>query len=446
MGILDAHGVNKNYLNWVKLTSCLKTCKEGLETFAAVKSIEFHSELIKTVNTQGYNRVQRQYSSHSQMCGQAPIHFDKKEKKWKITCCAICVDFLEALQNESAKFISLKKGNWDNTDSSRWPKDEWEIAKVFMNPGQKKKNRSPSDTDLCGILNFLNIVLRLNLGMQPQQFDTQNIFKVKDIRNETMHSSSFQISQQQFKDDSHGILDLLQAVVQFYHGKIDPTKVKARTQAEEAIEKIKEVQKSDFIITTDAEYKVLKYQNKEFRQKIKELQRKVEEMQCALDGNRDDESLKSMVYEMRKDEQALLEIYASSKDLNVFTERNRVLDSRVKPYTLLTKAALTKAISLLTKVKETIRALTYQNEYGTEAGQQQLQSHQLQRPDTKSPVPKACSNQLQRTVSTPHSTAYACMFLFWPVCIFVGEYLYGVNMYAGIFLPMFMFFLYFLMS
>ena len=42
---------------------------------------------------------------------------------------------------------------WRNTDRTKWETDAWEIAKIFMGPGQTAS--SPADTDLMGLLQLV---------------------------------------------------------------------------------------------------------------------------------------------------------------------------------------------------------------------------------------------------------------------------------------------------
>ena len=63
---------------------------------------------------------------------------------------------MDVIDRQNKKRFKFKQGNWDNSDVQVWPKNHWEMAKVFMNPGQKKTQTTPKDTDLSGVLNFID--------------------------------------------------------------------------------------------------------------------------------------------------------------------------------------------------------------------------------------------------------------------------------------------------
>ena len=61
---------------------------------------------------------------------------------------------------------------WKNTDKSKWETDAWEIAKVFMGPGQGAFRAGAADTDPIGLLQLvLNCQLFTSCISNRQSFD-----------------------------------------------------------------------------------------------------------------------------------------------------------------------------------------------------------------------------------------------------------------------------------
>ena len=86
------------------------------------------------------------------------------------------------------KFVGFEptQNNWNNASVQLWPQEPWEMAKVYMNTGQKGGHKTPKDTDLSGVLNFIDhcMMARGNI------IDVQNIPKVKK---KSQHSKAWSL-------------------------------------------------------------------------------------------------------------------------------------------------------------------------------------------------------------------------------------------------------------
>ena len=131
------------YKSWIKAGLCLGFAKTGLEDFAHQSSKIFHQDVLNQLRNSGN-------PSCNSVCKQTTI------RRGKVSCCNNCQGFVDEIDLQNQKRFKFQQGNWDNSDIQLWPKDAWEMAKVFMNPGQKSSQRSPVDTDLSGILNFID--------------------------------------------------------------------------------------------------------------------------------------------------------------------------------------------------------------------------------------------------------------------------------------------------
>ena len=145
-----ASRLNKvSYKNWLKACLCLKYAKNGLETFAEERGQRCHKhirdQLAKAAN-----------SSLDAICGGATINYCKPKPNWKLSCCSSCQQYVEEIIKMRHKTFTFNKSNWKNSDIQLWPSHPWEMMKVFMNNGQDPMQKSPKDTDLSGILNFID--------------------------------------------------------------------------------------------------------------------------------------------------------------------------------------------------------------------------------------------------------------------------------------------------
>ena len=164
MATLDDRLKDAEYINWVKDSLCLGYAKDGLETFANQSSTRLHQHV---TNKLGNN------PSANALCNKARVIYNKTAKKWGMSCCINCGQYVDEL----VKFAGFNptQDNWNNASVQLWPQEPWEMAKVYMNANQKGAHKTPKDTDLSGVLNFIDhcMIARGDI------IDVQNIQKVK---------------------------------------------------------------------------------------------------------------------------------------------------------------------------------------------------------------------------------------------------------------------------
>ena len=176
MAALSVRLQGQDYCRWVKAGLCLTLVKEGLEAFAYDKSKELHEAVLVQLRNSGN-------PSASSVCSTACVCLNKSSKSWEVICgCSNCNAYLHELykhrcltlgRNRNQPF-SFRQHNFYNTDIQGWPTDPWQLAKLFMNPGQKISVNNPKDTDLSGILNFIDHCVTARQDIQ----NTENIAKV----------------------------------------------------------------------------------------------------------------------------------------------------------------------------------------------------------------------------------------------------------------------------
>ena len=163
MATLNQRLQDPGYKAWIKTGLCLSFAKAGLEDFADQSSKTFHHDVINVLRNNGN-------PSCNGVCCYATIN------RGRVSCCNNCQAFLDEIDQQNQKSFQFKQHNWDNADMKLWLTDPWEMSKVFMNAGQKATQRSPVDTDLSGILNFIDHCVVAKRCI----VNTHNISKVRE--------------------------------------------------------------------------------------------------------------------------------------------------------------------------------------------------------------------------------------------------------------------------
>lgn len=149
MNSLQGRLQNPDYKNWVKASLCLIHTKEGLEDFADSASRLLHRNILNNLT-----RASIPTSGHP-VCGITI----NRQNLFNTCSHPYCQGFLKAVIQEGVDPnhpFTFRPGNLANTDVGQWHGDPWELAKLFMNPGQLATQTCSSQTDLSGIINFLS--------------------------------------------------------------------------------------------------------------------------------------------------------------------------------------------------------------------------------------------------------------------------------------------------
>ena len=156
---------DKYYLNWIKLGQALKCVAEGLTPFCEKVIDKVHVSLIekfgqKTCNTGCIvQKVAKQGSDEGKQdaknapADDTPQTLGTGEKKrWSIECpCNICNRWLDGIIAE----LGEEKCSWKHTDVKKWPKQSWQLAKIFMGSGKPPANHAPAKTDAVALLQLI---------------------------------------------------------------------------------------------------------------------------------------------------------------------------------------------------------------------------------------------------------------------------------------------------
>jgi len=131
---------DKDYLHWLKATQALTLTVTVLRNFCDTQMQILHGQLVgQCGNTQ---------------CTGSCSAQDVTRQLTIPTChTGVCSTWLSAIKQERAQ--SNTRLIVQNADINQWPIEYWQVAKLFMNPGQDQASALSSDTDASGILNLI---------------------------------------------------------------------------------------------------------------------------------------------------------------------------------------------------------------------------------------------------------------------------------------------------
>ena len=149
MSTLQARLNDPEYTYWVKAGICLLYIKEGLEDFATNTYLQFHQNVLANLTRSAIANTRQ------------PVCGVKINRQRLVTVCqhSYCQMFLNAVIQEGLdpnQPFTLKPANLANSDVSLWHSHPYELAKLFMNSGQTVAQTGPAQTDLSGLVNFID--------------------------------------------------------------------------------------------------------------------------------------------------------------------------------------------------------------------------------------------------------------------------------------------------
>ena len=170
---------NKEYLNWIKLSQALVCVAEGLVPFCKRVVKEFHDSLKAKIGLKictakcTYKNIKKQGSveeGQDEECNEEctaedkPEMHDTDEKKgWVIECPDdICNKWFAGIIEE----LCGSQYAWKNTDVRKWPKQPWQLAKMYMAVGQQPSQSDPAKTDALGLLQLIINCRKFHVRLQ----------------------------------------------------------------------------------------------------------------------------------------------------------------------------------------------------------------------------------------------------------------------------------------
>ena len=132
------------YINWLKASRALQFTVDGLRRFCQDQMKNFHQTLLLNIKT-GETPCTVPCSHACRVPTKNPIRISWPDN--------VCLKWLDGIFQERS-WVGTPL-TWKNSDISQWPKEPWQLAKVYMDPGREDSSNSAADTDPSGILNLI---------------------------------------------------------------------------------------------------------------------------------------------------------------------------------------------------------------------------------------------------------------------------------------------------
>ena len=142
MATLEGRLRDPEYRNWVKSALCLQYTRDGLINFCDIKSQELNKKIIRALQLRGNPSVYN-------LCPTIAFDFWRKS----ISCCHNCNDILLEVMKYRPGRLEL---NLRNSDPTQLLHQHWQNSKLYMNPGQGVTSTTPKDSDISGLVNFID--------------------------------------------------------------------------------------------------------------------------------------------------------------------------------------------------------------------------------------------------------------------------------------------------
>ncbi|XP_019614923.1 PREDICTED: uncharacterized protein LOC109462772 [Branchiostoma belcheri] len=220
---------NPGYKNWLRVGIALQVTRDGLVHVALQAANKLHAELKAKL-------------------GDGVENCSCNTKKGQE--CEDCAPWREELKRNYYIGEASRIG-WSNCTPSKWSKEPWEVAKVFMPKDPTADNTGPEKSDPAALLNFLIhcTYCKKYVSVKPSQ-------KVIEVRNKAMHSKDLTFDRQTFNEYMDKMDRLLRLVK-------DPLTLAADITAKKAADEILKIKKGEFHIgpnkdCLDAEIRVLR--------------------------------------------------------------------------------------------------------------------------------------------------------------------------------------------
>ncbi|XP_045216955.2 uncharacterized protein LOC123566703 [Mercenaria mercenaria] len=272
------HLEKEKYRQWVKAGLGLGYLKEGLAPFCDDVAKEQHKNIL--------DNIKQTKNLPTVTCGQCswrtlkPDHVKTENKQCPLNqsncnCCYTsgknaCPNNVCSViyDNIISNHASTPPGpNWKNTKTQQWTRDPWSIAKCFINvPGYEQKT-SAADIDCTGLLHVIINNKYFHNHIVCNITGTDVFSKVRQYRNKIFHSSSMELE----KKDASSYIDDMIAILE------DGRELSSRQDSKDAVKKLKELKKDNFIITTKSEYDVVHAAEQSISDTIEEFENKLQE-------------------------------------------------------------------------------------------------------------------------------------------------------------------------
>ncbi|XP_060592663.1 uncharacterized protein LOC132747330, partial [Ruditapes philippinarum] len=263
--------IEKKYNNWVKAQLAVLFTKEGLEPFVCNEIQQFQQKCLDDIC---YNNGLFSGTCCSTCCTENLINcptdsickFRHRKctyhrnvaTRYNPTGCpySIC----HHLKNEIQNAHRYNDPSFKNTDAKQWCSNFWEVAKCFMPPDGYKDKSSAAETDFNGIISVILNYKDFQGKLHENLINKMNIFEeAREIGRTVRHSSSLEVEDSELQK----YFQLLQKLLS------DPVYLATDTHAQNAKQKLTELENDTLVIGKDDIRKALDDAAKAVQDKIK---------------------------------------------------------------------------------------------------------------------------------------------------------------------------------
>ncbi|XP_062383819.1 uncharacterized protein CXorf38 [Sardina pilchardus] len=176
---------DEKFRNWLKATESLIILREGIRSFLENETENYHTILLSKLS----NTLEEAICQNK--C-------DGSEWKNKIPDCKVCTPWKKELLANHAKGRPI---HWNNCVPYLWPKEKWEVAKVYMPKGHRHHNTYDA-FDIAALLNLMGHCTHFHKFIKDQHTN-----KVINVRNRVTHSPNNTLTNQDFQEHLEKIKD-----------------------------------------------------------------------------------------------------------------------------------------------------------------------------------------------------------------------------------------------
>ncbi|XP_060553993.1 uncharacterized protein LOC132715039 [Ruditapes philippinarum] len=279
----------RKYRNWVRGGLAYKYLKQGLEGFADDVVKQDHKRILSAINyTPGIictrciiGNLKPTHACIINSAGKNECYWGQhkcnclrtKKEKCRLHICDRIME--ELFRSHGSTPPTLY---WANTDIQRWCTEPWEVAKCFINaPGYSDKTKA-ADIDISGLLhvfiNNTNLHSHLACSMAGK-----NVFvNVRERRNKLYHSATMEIEEGEMFECIDDIVEILE----------DPKQLKGRPEVQQAVNRLKQLKNSDFLITTHNEVEVCREVSASLNLKSEEIKQAIQDAKNSISDEKKD--------------------------------------------------------------------------------------------------------------------------------------------------------------
>ncbi|XP_060574832.1 uncharacterized protein LOC132732433 [Ruditapes philippinarum] len=328
----------RKFRNWVRGGLAYKYLKQGLEGFADDVVKQDHKRILSANYTSGIictrciiGNLKPTHACIINSAGKNDCYWGQHKcnclrTKKEVCRLHICDHIMEEVLKSHGS--TPPTPNWANTDIQKWCTEPWEVAKCFINaPGYSDKTKA-ADIDISGILHVVINDTNFHSHLSCSMTGTNLFIKVRERRNKLFHSPTMEIEDTELAECIDDVIEILE----------DPKELKGIPEARQAVNKLKQLKQSDFVITTHNEVEVCREALASVNLKSEEIEQAIQDAKNFI-SDEQKEMVKCLQHATSKQKQEFQDVSDQAKEtiqkglleaIKVFDRHSEILYERVK--------------------------------------------------------------------------------------------------------------------